>query len=183
MDINEHEGKIRGIRNKVQENGDVMNRIVDSLVSKYNRDLHELIETLKENLKSPERIEDQELEEMVLKIPVYMYFGSTGLETLGIEGDSAKAIKMEVFNEAYMQAEGTINDKTSAAQNQTFSEHLVEVAFSRAYKKLKVQIEMAEHVYSGVKKVLQKRMDEYVINGRDKGMYYSKEEKGERESF
>jgi hypothetical protein len=112
---------------------------------------------------------DDELEASVMKIPVFLYFAVGGLESLGIEGDTAKAHKIEVFNKAYADVEGTIQDKTKHAELNSFPEYLIEVAYARAYKKLKSQIDAAEHVFSGAKKVLSKRMMEIELTSRDSG--------------
>lgn len=163
----EVEAKMRSIRHRVEVTSQPINRIVDQIVAKYSSDLTDLIDRLKTELKRPDRISDGDLENLTLKIPAYLYFASSGLEALGVEGDNAKAVKMELFNELFTETNGTIEDKKKRAELGTFPEYLIEVAFTRAYKKLKTQIDMAEHVFSGVKKVLSKRMLEYEITYRD----------------
>lgn len=159
--------KVRTLKKRVEENSETLERVVESIISKYNRDLDRFIERMKSLLDRGDMLDDIELEKSILKIPVYMYWASGGLESLGIEGDTAKAHKLEVFNQAYIEVEGTIQDKTKHAELQTFPEYLIEVAYSRAYKKLKTQIEMAEHIFSGAKKVLSKRMMEMELTMRD----------------
>lgn len=169
MDQDQLQSKVRTLRQKVDDHAGTLEKIVDAIITKYNRDLNEYIERMKDLLSRSEDLTDSEIERSVLRIPLFMYFASTGLESLGIEGDSAKAIKMQVFNEAYSAVEGTIQDKTKHAELQTFPEYLIEVAYTRAYKKLKTQIEMAEHIFSGAKKVLSKRMLDIEIGLRDNG--------------
>lgn len=157
------EGKLRSLRREVEKNADIINRIVDTIIGKYVTELNKVIEDARNLIENKDRLTDTEIEDLVLRIPVYLYFAAEGLETLGVEGDNAKAIKSEAYNEAYLVAEGTIKDKEAAAELQTFSEQMIETAYTRAYKKLKAQIEKAEHVFSGAKKVLSKRMQEWEI--------------------
>jgi hypothetical protein len=159
--------RIRSIKHQVEEKSEVLNKIVDQIVGKYSKQLTEEVEKVKEQLDKRQALEDWEIENLVMRIPVYMYYAVEGVETLGIESDMAKAVKLEVYNMKYAQAEGTISDKTAEAQNAVIEESLIEVAFSRAYKKLKTQIEIAEHVFSGAKKVLSKRMQDTEISRRD----------------
>lgn len=173
------QSKMRSVKAKVEENSGLIDKMVDSIVHKYNRDLHEFMEKVVTLLKKPDRLTTDELEDIVMKIPVFMYFSSTGLETLGIEGDAAKAVKMEIFNKHYNEIEGTIEDKKKHAELKTFSEYYVEVAFSRAYKKLKVQLDMAAHVFSGAKKVLSRRMEEAFVNRMDNGREVRQERYGD----
>jgi len=165
-------GKMRTIKMRVEENSKQIDLLVDQLVAKYNKDLDELITEFKELLNQAKERESEigniELENMTLRLPVLMYFSSGGLESLGIEGDTSKSIKEEAFSRAYMVSSGsTVKDKESEAIISTLSEQMVEIAFSRAYKKLKLQIAQAENIFSGVKKVLSKRMQEIDINLRD----------------
>lgn len=143
-------------------------RIVQNIVLKYNRELTEEVNKIKELLNKKETLDDSEVEKLVMRIPVFMYYAASGLETLGIESDMAKAVKLEVYNNKYMDAEGTIKDKEAEAENLTFNEHMIEVAFARSYKMLKIQIEMADSVFSGAKKVLSKRMQDIDLNKNDK---------------
>lgn len=164
----EEEIKLRQIKARVEASSQTIDRLVDSIVSRYNRDLDEEVEKVKEALAQKDKLSDEEVENLVMKIPVFMYFSANGVETLGIESDMAKAVKLEVYNEKYMRAEGTINDKKAEAENMTLHEQMIEVAFSRAYKKLKLKLDMAEAVFSGAKKVLSKRMQDIDLANRDK---------------
>lgn len=152
--------KMRTLRARVEENSVVIESIVAHLVRKYNSELEDTISRLRDSLQDPQALSDEDLEAATLKIPLYLYFAAGGLESLGTEGDTAKAAKLEAFNKAYQAVEGTIADKTAYAENLTFPEYLVEIAFIRAYKKLKLQIEMAVNLSAAVKKVLSKRMED-----------------------
>jgi hypothetical protein len=163
------QAKMRSIKKRVEESSLPLEKIVESIVAKYDKDLTAFIDRMKGLLSRRDILSEQDLEDAILKIPVFMYFASNGLESLGIEGDTAKAVKMEVFNKAFAEIEGTIQDKTRHAELQTFPEYLVDVAYQRAYKKLKTKLDNAEHVFSGMKKVLSKRMLEMELTSRDSG--------------
>jgi hypothetical protein len=150
--MSEIESRIRTRKLVVEENSATVERIVESLVLKYSRDLDDYIRNIKKMLERRDNMSDDEIENAVLKVPVFLYFASSGLESLGIEGDNALAVKKQAFNDIYIETEGTIQDKTKTAELATFPEYLLEVAYNRAYKRLKTQIEMAEHVFSGLKK-------------------------------
>lgn len=161
---------LRSIKRRVEDNSKIIDDIVDTILAKYKRELDEFMDWVKTRLAQSDRLDDGELEAMTLRIPLLMYYASGGLETLGIEGDNAKAVRMELFNTLYTENEGTIPDKTKKAELGTMNEYLIEIAFTRAYKKLKVQLEMAEHVYSAAKKVFSKRILEYEMAMRDRGL-------------
>ena len=158
--------KLRTIKQQVEQSSVIVEQIVDQIVAKYNRDLDDLMIEVKGKLDLKNDLSDEELEAITLKLPVFMYFSAGGIETLGVECDTAKAVKASIFNKKYLDYEGTIQDKTKNAELLTLNEAIIEVAFQRAYKRLKVQLDMAEHVFSGVRKVLSKRIGETELSRR-----------------
>ena len=155
-----NEEKLRTLKSNVEQNSIVVEQIVEQIVSKYDRELEELLADMKQALEKKNDLSNEELDRITLKLPLLMYFASSGLEILGIECDTAKAQKSAIFNQKYLLADGTIQDKTKTAENSTIQEAIIEVAFTRAYKQLRLKLDMAEHIFSGVKKVLSKRIQE-----------------------
>lgn len=161
------EMKLRSIRHSVEDKSEVIDKIVASIVAKYTADLEDEINRAKRMLEEKDKLEDFELENLVMRVPVFMYFAADGVESLGVEADLAKAVKLEVYNDKYVKTEGTVAFREAEAGNATMHEAMIEVAFNRAYRKLKDKITMAEHVFSGAKKVLSKRMQDNDLAGKD----------------
>lgn len=164
------EGKLRTIKREVESNAETIEKIVDQLVSKYNSDLDKCINEAKELLDKKDKLTDYEIENITLRVPIYMYYGVHGLETLGIQLDNAKAIKTTKYNEYYMEAQGTISDKTAEAENLVIPEHLMVVCYERAYKKLKSKVEVATQICQATRKVLTKRISEIEVSRNDRNV-------------
>lgn len=164
------ESAMRKIKIQVEDESEAVNNLVDSLVNKYGKELERVIDKVKqclhENKEKP--IPNEDLEKFVMEVPVHMYYAIEGLERLGIEGDNAVALRKEKFNRSYIATPGTIEDKTKQAELDTMTEYYVETAYKRAYRKLKEKIAKAEHVYTGAKKVLDKRTQEIVLHKGDR---------------
>jgi D-hexose-6-phosphate mutarotase len=165
---NELEAKMKRMRIDVEDESVAINNMVDSLVAKYGRDLERAVEKVRDALSNNDKVSNEDLEKFVMEVPVHMYFALEGLEKLGIEGDNAKMMKKTSFNSVYIDTPGTIEDKTKQAELSTLTEHYVEIAYQRAYKKLKEKIAKAELVYSGSKKVLDKRTQEIFLTKTDR---------------
>lgn len=170
MDVNEQE--IRSIKTLVEQNSQVIEKIVNQLVGKYNREMEQFVRQVNEHLKEVKNNPNVEfdivtLEQWMFELPTFMYFAGSGLELLGIEGDNAEAVKNQAFQEAHQQAEGTIPDKKASATLNTFTQHIVEISFKRAYKKLRMQLDHAELIYKSVSKVYAQRMAEEAYNERE----------------
>lgn len=166
--MSQDERRLRSVRYKVQENSEVIEKIVLNITGKYSDDLDREVNKIKQLLESSDTLSDSEIEILVMRLPIYMYHAISGLEKLGVEGDMAKAVKLEVYNQNYLDSEGTIQDKTNQAELQTINEQMIEIAFTRSYRQLRSKIEQAEHVFSGAKKVLTKRMQDLELHRVDK---------------
>jgi hypothetical protein len=162
------ESAMRRLKVQVEDESVAVNNLVDSLVAKFGKDLERAVDKVRNALKENDKVSNEELERFVMEVPVYMYYALEGLEKLGIEGDNAKMLKQDVFNRSYIDTDGTIEDKKKQAELDSVTEQYVEIAYQRAYKKLKEKINKAELVYTGTKKVLDKRTQEIFINKGDR---------------
>lgn len=162
------EGKLRTIKREIENNSETIEKIVDQLVKKYNEDLDKCIFEAKELLDKKDKLTDYEIENITLRVPIYMYYAVHGLETLGIQLDNAKAIQKTKYNEHYIEAQGTVGDKTAKAENLVIPEHLMVVCYERAYKKLKTKTEVALQICQATRKVLTKRISEIEVSKNDR---------------
>lgn len=156
--------KVRTIKNKIEQDSGIIENIVDQLVAKYNADLDNFMAEIKGLIDSRDDLTDFELEKIALKVPVYMYFSVSGVENLGIQYDNAKARRQSEYNTYYMDEEGTIKDKQAAAELKVIPEQVMEIAFQRAYKKLKAKIDTCEQLCLSIRKIIGKRTQDLTIN-------------------
>ena len=157
------------LQNRIDNNSELINKIVDDLVSQYCSGLDTYMAFIKELLNSDQPPTDVELDDFTLNLPVLLYFTGEAQEALGIKEDVAKAVRQEMYNEVYDAATGTIADKTAAAELASQAEYITHIAYQRAYKKVKLRMEAANEMLQSVKKVISRRMIEYEIGRVDSG--------------
>lgn len=161
---------IRKCKQKTEDTAETITNVVDSIVDKYCHELDEAVDDVYRILHSSREITIDDLNYYIALIPTQMYYVGNSLENIGIQGDSAAAIRRERFDKAYLEVEGrTINDKQSAANQLVINETLIEQAFLRAYKKTKSRLEYADSILNSLKKILQWRMSEMEVTGHTKG--------------
>lgn len=165
MDLDED--TLRACRHKVDKNAEILNRMSDQIVAKYSAQLDKIVNDFKTKLSQLEKMDNDEIEKLALMIPATLYFTVAGLETLGMDTDSAKASRMEAYNTSFLEAQGTIPDKEHEAEVMAVREQLVEAIFSRAYKKLKSKTEVAMQLSMSARKVLEKRIQEINVDRMD----------------
>lgn len=149
--------KLRSKKREVEKSSVALETLVNSIVFRFAKDLDQYMKKVKESLEGRDNLADFEIEELCIKVPVFMYFAAEGLEILGIEGDTAKIMKMENFNLKFIQEGGTIHDKTHAAENETITEAILEMAYTRAYKQIKLKLDVCNQLCQASRKVLHKR--------------------------
>ena len=166
---------------EVQEESSIVVKLSNQLIEEHSKDLDSAIseldiimDSIGEN--SIEDIPDSQIEYYCVKIPALMYYAGQRVEELGMQADLASNSKKTAQNEAMLKVSGTVPEKKARVEQLTEDKALVEAIYRRAYNTLKVKLEMAEKIYSGLKKALSKRIAEVDLNRYSKDSYISKEE-------
>ena len=163
---------IHEIMGKVEDNSAKVEKLVDELVNKYCHQLDELVSAFKEVLHDKDNpITEDELDEICLKLPSYLYFIGEAQERFGIKEDIAKSVKMELYNQVHQRTKGTIADKQAASEAATLEEDIVYKAYQRSYKRIKQKLEAAYELLSSIKKVISRRMGEQELSNVDSGSF------------
>ena len=95
----------------------------------------------------------QEIEDILLQLPLLLYDVTDDYEVVGMQSDLAGLIYKEAYNEALKIARGTVQEKTSASELATMTEKFDTVIYDRAYKIIKQKISMAVEVLNAVKRI------------------------------
>lgn len=158
MPTEQSESAIKKVEEQVANNAQVIQVIVDRLVAKYCGPLDDFMAKIKpvlEDTKNP--ITDDELEAAMLKISSLCYFTGDAMENLGIRADIAESVRKEAYHTAHGTATGTVADKDTVAQMASIKEAIVKDAYDRAYRKIKLKLDLGQNVYSALKRVMSKR--------------------------
>lgn len=148
-----------------------LNSIVDRIVSNYCSPLDSLMKDISRLLNNAVRPSDEELDAWSCKLASALYFAGEGVETIGVKQDIAKAYKMEKYNNAYDETDGTISDKTAYAELKSQEEYLMHIIYTRAYKKASQKLEAGNEMLSSIKKVISRRMGAFNLSIRDRGEF------------
>lgn len=164
--------KIELLQERIDNNSKMINDLTNKLVADYCKQLDNyvhFIQNLLQDDKHPPTAE--ELDDIVMNLPVLLYFCGEAQENLGIKTDVAKAVKQERYNEIYNEVKGTIADKTAKSELAAQSETITHIIYDRAYKIVKEKMNAAYELLSSVKKVISRRMSEYELGGVDSGRF------------
>lgn len=129
------------------------------VVNKFTGQLDELHQEIKQKLVSKDYTID-ELEHWALILPVFSYELGERQEVVGIREDMAKMVREEVFNRAFLDADGSVQAKKSEAEIQSTLEQLYQTAYARAYRIIKSKNEATQEIINSIKKVLTRALEE-----------------------
>jgi hypothetical protein len=164
--------KVTEIQNRIENNSLLIDEIVNKLVQDYCKQLDDYVSFIQNVLQDIDHPPtDEELDDFVMNLPVLLYFTGEGMESLGIREDTSKAVKMEKYNEVYNQVKGTIADKTALAETESQAEFITNMAYSRAYKKIKLRLDLGNELLQSIKKVITRRTSEYELGKVDQGRF------------
>lgn len=150
------------VSGKIEERSQPIQEVVEGIVKKYCKDLDRIMETIKKWLSDEsDALNDQELEDLMIRIPLFLYDVCSSQELVGLQSSIADQVHKEAYSEAFRIARGTIADKNSVADLNTRSEQLEKIIYERAYKGIKLKIEMAVEMLASIKKVQSARMQQY----------------------
>lgn len=154
--------------NRVDDNGQKIDAIVNSIVNKYCNELDEFVNKVYQMISNPKiDVPDVDIEYMALQLPCLMYFTSDKLEELGIREDISRGFEKESYNNAMLNAEGKVSEKESIAEIASQDDALITSINSRAYRKIKARIELALETLGSLKKVLSNRIANKDLSNRD----------------
>ena len=127
-----------------------IHRIIDDHIGELN----DVVEKIRTMLKDDTDIlTDQEIEDILLQLPLLLYDVTDDQEVVGMQSDLAGLIYKESYNEALKIARGTVQEKTSASELATMTEKFDTVIYDRAYKIIRQKISMAIEILNAVKRI------------------------------
>lgn len=159
----EQEKKITELRNKINLDSSQLDKIVDDIIAPYVRDLDGYVSFIKNDLlqdgNNPPTAE--ELDDVCINLPTFIYYASSMQERLGIREDIAKAVYKEMYHSARDNIQGgTVADKNSLAELASQEEFITSMLYKRAYKTVCNKVDAAQELLSSCKKVMSRRISE-----------------------
>ena len=148
----------------IQENSKVIEDIVYDIVKQYTSPLDSKMQICRDIFNSPNKITNQEIEDLLAQLPSCLYFVTEGQEIIGIRESIAEMAKKETFIIAREKAIGTIQDKNTTAEGASIEEAINQIIYNRAYKMIKSKIDMAQEMINSLKRIFDARMADYQIS-------------------
>ena len=141
--------------------------ISNLILADYTLELNDYIDAVYQKwIIEKETPSDNELEDIVSRIPLYLY-RTTGIkESLATKEDLAKIIKDRAYNEALLKSTGTVVERQANADNAIANDKLAYLAYNTAYKTIQGKFDMALELLNSAKKIQNARISERDLSRR-----------------
>lgn len=149
----------------VKEDKVYLEEISNKLTTEFSKHLDESMQNIYHLLKK-NKMDDDEIEKSFLELTNLLYFMGDKLESLGIELTVSSARNQEIFNRLFQEAEGTIKDKQSVAEEGSKYEYLLKAVYESVYKRIKMKIDAGYEMVSTLKRIIMKRIAEIDLTKR-----------------
>ena len=152
---------------EIETESEEIQSAVDKIIKPYCKELDDYVDRVNDCLINADvsGVTDDELEDFVLNLSTLIYYVSTGAENMGIRDDMSRTLYKAAYNNARsLITTGTVADKNSLAEMQSYEEHLVNVIYNKAYKLLKSKSDSAQEILSSCKKIMSRRMKEMELS-------------------
>lgn len=144
-----------------------VNELVNMILSDYCQELDLYITSIYNRwIVNNEIPNDEQLNDIVMKIPLYLYYNNSLQEKLGSSEDLAKIIKDDTYNKALLKATGTVKEKEAVADIAILEDKIIHIAYNTAYKQIQQKFNLALELLNSAKKLQAVRMNERDLTGR-----------------
>lgn len=99
-----------------------------------------------------------ELETIILKIPLMLYWIGTNREKLATKSDTARKIREIKKHYSYVNAKGSVTDKKMQAEFDSDSDYMVELTYKTAHCIVNEKMAYALELLNSAKKAISRRM-------------------------
>lgn len=164
--------ELQEVAGNVEQYGDIVNTVVDEVVTRATKDLDRLVGQIQLDLKDVQSLTTEQLNYYISYLPTVMYYVTDRAELVGIKMDASSAIRREKYDDLYAFAAGkTIPDKEAETRKLVMNETVMETAYKRAYKKVQFKLEQADKILASLKRVHQFRLTDLdLTNYNSKGI-------------
>ena len=151
--------------NKVENSSVQVNEMVNSILGDSLTEIDNYINKVKVMFIDNQEIIDQDLDRIILQIPVYVY----NLVVLAQQIEMKKGLSKEhakyAQNEAMLNATGTVADKTAKAEIATTEDRITMLAYTTASNIVGNKIDRAMSILDSAKKVQARKLAEMKLTG------------------
>ena len=148
---------------KVENSTKQVDDMVKFILKDYLTELDGYINIVKSCFLSDKEVSEEDLNKVLLQIPIYLYNLIPLVEEIEMQKSLSKEHSKYTKNDALLKSTGTVAEKTAKAENAGIEDRIAELAYETASSIIKSKIEGAMAIWDGAKKVQAQRSKEKAL--------------------
>lgn len=152
--------------NKVENSSVQVSEMVELILGDSLKEVDTYIDKVRNIFIENKEILDQDLDKIVLQIPVYVYNLIVLAQQIEMKKGLSKEHAKYAQNEALLNATGTVADKTAKAENATVQDRITQIAYTTAASIVGKKVDGAMAILDSAKKVQQRRLAELKLTAQ-----------------
>ena len=148
---------------KVEDSSTQVNEMVNLILGDSLNELDGYMERIRGIFINNQEILDQDLNRIILEIPTYVYNLIVLMQQIEMKKGLSKEHAKYAQNEALLNAQGTVADKTAKAENATVQDRITMAAYNMASSIVTKKVEGALAILDSAKKVQTARSKEKAL--------------------
>lgn len=158
--------KISEVENSAQSCDNIINTLVDSCC----KDLDNYINSIRDNYRDISKVDNLTLDNIILNLPMLIYYASSRMEYLGFRDDLSTINKKRKLVEVLEQLDiKTQTLRSLTAEVKSDESQIISSMYSHAYKCVKAKLDVAYEILASCKKIMSRRIEEYKVEHSDTG--------------
>lgn len=163
--LNVSEGNLISLMSELDNTSDIANMMANEISEKCTSSLDAYVRYISEQLRTTQAVSNELLDQFILNLPIYIYYASSSIESLGIKEDVSSISKKRQITNRLNELKnnnvgGTVASRTATAEIDCTDDILINSIYSSAYKIAKSKVEFAYEVLASCKKVMSRRIEE-----------------------
>lgn len=149
--------------------------VYEKILTNYMESIDEVVNEVESIIKDIENgnidsYSNEDLEKVVIKIPMLMYKIGGDIERIGVRIDVVGASKLNKHNVTLLESEGTVAERKAIAEGSVIYDGILENVYKRVYKQIDRKLDYIDSLYNSIKKVMSLRIKELEVFRRENAL-------------
>lgn len=155
----------------LEKSSEYCSEILKLLVEECSRDLDSYVDQIRDNFTNIAIVDDSTLDNIILNIPLLIYYTNAKLERLGLKDDLSTIERKKKLRDFFDSLDSDIiknkSERLQISELNTTDAEILSNIYTRAYKTVKSNIDTAYELLASCKKIMSRRIEQLKVLNSD----------------
>lgn len=160
------------VYNEIESSSKFCDDMISLIVKNCCKDLDDYIDNISLNFNNISNVDDQTLDNIILNLPMLIYYASSKLELISVREDMSALAKKQKLISVLTSLDPKVGNKTlqtMIAESKSSEQSVLNTVYNCAYKTVKSKLDTAYELLASCKKIMSRRIEVYKVEHSDTG--------------